>query len=314
MKPPFEPTAPEVRAERLQAPADIRGSAISRRRVVAWAIAVLAIVTLLAVRDAVPGWHPIAGDTTGRMALGLFLAALVCEFVDSSLGMGYGTILTPLLLLFGFEPLQVVPAILFSECLTGFAAGLFHHRDGNVDFLRDRRARGTALWLGSLSVVGTLAAVTLALSVPGVWLKVIIAVILLSVGVMILSTIRRQLTYRRGHIIGIGALAAFNKAISGGGYGPLVTGGQVVSGVSPKQAVAITSLSEGLTCFVGLLAYAAMGRMFDWSVAVPLALGALLSVPMATGTVRRLPESLMRGSVGVVTCALGLLMVLKLVL
>ena len=40
--------------------------------------------------------------------------AFVCEFVDSTLGMGYGTSLTPILLLMGFEPLQVVPAVPFS--------------------------------------------------------------------------------------------------------------------------------------------------------------------------------------------------------
>ena len=48
--------------------------------------------------------------------------AFVCEFIDSSLGMGYGTSLTPLLLLMGFEPMQVVPAVLFSEFVSGFTA------------------------------------------------------------------------------------------------------------------------------------------------------------------------------------------------
>ena len=45
--------------------------------------------------------------------------AFFCEFVDSSLGMGFGTILSPVLLLMGFEALDVVPAVLFSECITG---------------------------------------------------------------------------------------------------------------------------------------------------------------------------------------------------
>ena len=39
--------------------------------------------------------------------------AFVCEFIDSTLGMGYGTSLTPILLLMGLEPLQVVPAVLY---------------------------------------------------------------------------------------------------------------------------------------------------------------------------------------------------------
>lgn len=241
----------------------------------------------------------------------LFLAAYLCEYVDSSLGMGYGTTLTPVLLLGGFAPLQIVPAVLFSEFITGFAAGLLHHRDGNIDLVRDRRAQGTMLLLSSLSVGGALAAVALALRISKFWMTFCIATIIIVVGVLILATVRRQLAYRRGHILVLGAVAAFNKGLSGGGYGPLVTGGQVVSGISPKQAVAITSLAEGLTCLVGLMAYVWMRGTPDWSLAVPLTMGALFSVPMATLTVRKLPAVFFRGTVGVVTCMLGLLTLVK---
>jgi uncharacterized membrane protein YfcA len=153
--------------------------------------------------------------------------------------------------------------------------------------------------------VGTVAAVTLAVRVPRTWLTLIIAMIILSVGVTTLATIRRRLRYRRGHLIALGAVAAFNKGLSGGGYGPLVTAGQVVSGMPPKHAVAITSLAESLTCLVGLVAYTLIRGQIDWTLAAPLTAGAILSVPMATLTVRRLPESVLRGSVGVVTCLLG---------
>ncbi len=286
------------------------------RRVRIWASAVLVIVLLLGVQAAVPEWHllpDLAGALAPGMVLAVFLTALACEYVDSSLGMGYGTTLTPLLLLAGFEPLQIVPAVLMSEFFTGISAGLLHHRDGNVDFLRDARARRTVILLSVLSVLGAVAAVTLALRLPKFWLTAIIAVIILSVGVLILATIRRQLRYRRGHIIALGAVAAFNKGLSGGGYGPLVTGGQVVSGMSPKHAVAITSLAEGLTCFVGLAAYIAMSGAPDLSLAVPLTLGAMLSIPIATLTVRRLPESFMRASVGAATCLLATITLAKLV-
>ena len=285
------------------------------RRVRLWAAAVLLIVFFLGVKTVWPEWGvlPDLGGSLGAgTLLALFLAALFCEYIDASLGMGYGTTLTPLLLLAGFEPLQIVPAVLFSEFLTGFGSGLLHHRDGNIDLRHDRKARGTVVLLSVLSMVGVVAAVTLALSIPKFWLTAIIATIVLSVGVVILTTVRRQLKYRRSHIVILGAVASFNKGLSGGGYGPLVTGGQVVSGMGPKQAVAVTSLAEGFTCFVALIAYAIMHGSMDWALAIPLTLGACLSVPMATMTVRRLPETWMRGSVGVVTCALGVLTFVKL--
>ena len=285
------------------------------RRIRLWGALVLLIVLALGVQAVWPEWNllPKIGTPLGAgTVLLIFWAALFCEYIDSSLGMGYGTTLTPVLLLAGFEPLQVVPAVLLSELCTGLCAGLLHHRDGNIDLLRDRKARGVAISLGALSVVGAVAAVTLALHIPKFWLTAIIATIILSVGVVILATIRRQLAYRRGHMLVLGAVAAFNKGLSGGGYGPLVTGGQVVSGVGPKQAVAITSLAEALTCFVGLTAYILMRGGLDWALALPLTVGAMLSVPIATLTVRKLPEGFMRASVGAVTCVLGLLAFVKL--
>ncbi|MCK4660903.1 MAG: sulfite exporter TauE/SafE family protein [Phycisphaerae bacterium] len=285
------------------------------RRVRLWAAIVLLIVLGLSLQAIWPQWNLLPKLTTSLGAgtiLAIFLAALFCEYIDSSLGMGYGTTLTPLLLLAGFEPLQVVPAVLLSEFITGFSAALLHHRDGNIDLLRDRKVQSVALSLGGLSVCGAVAAVTLALHIPKFWLTAIIATIIVSVGVVILATVRRRLAYRRSHMLVLGAVAAFNKGLSGGGYGPLVTGGQVVSGIAPKQAVAITSLAEGLTCLVGLTAYMVMRGNLDWALAVPLTVGAMLSVPMATLTVRRLPEAFMRASVGVVTCFLGLLAFIKL--
>ncbi len=46
-----------------------------------------------------------------EMILALVLA-FVCEMIDLSLGMLYGTILSPVLTIVGFDPLVVVPSIL----------------------------------------------------------------------------------------------------------------------------------------------------------------------------------------------------------
>jgi hypothetical protein len=130
-------------------------------------------------------------------------------------------------------------------------------------------------------------------------------VIVLSMGLITLLTARRQIRYRRGGILTIGLVAAFNKGLSGGGYGPLVTSGQVVSGVPARQAVAITSMAEALTCAVGLAAYLYFKSGIDWALTLPLVAGALLSVPLATATVRHLPEASIRRGVGLFTLILG---------
>lgn len=284
-----------------------------KKRVCIWAVVVLGFVALLAAQAVFPGLKlPGFTQLNPTTALAIFLAALFCEYLDSSLGMGYGTTLTPVLLLAGFAPLQIVPCVLLSEFVTGITAGLMHHRAGNVDFLRDRNARKTTILLSSLSVVGAVAAATLALNIPQWALKLFITIIVCGAGVTVLLTARRQLRYRSSHIVALGALAAFNKGLSGGGYGPLVTSGQVVSGVSSKNAVAITSLAEALTCIVGLVAYFVLRGHLELALAAPLVLGALCSVPVAALTVRRLSETTMRLGVGVATCSLGVFALIKL--
>ena len=289
---------------------------LSSRRTQLWLLLVSGVLGVLAILHFLPGWEVRAQTTLGISALtmmAIFLAALACEYMDSSLGMGYGTTLTPLLMLAGFEPLQIVPAVLISELMTGLTAGLLHQRDGNVDFLNDARARRTTLLLGSLSGIGALLAVWVAVSISKFWLGLFITAIILAMGVVILLTRNRQIPYRASGIVTVGAIAAFNKGLSGGGYGPLVTAGQVVSGLPAKHAVAVTSVAESLTCLIGVLGYLAMGKTIAWELAVPLAFGALLSVPMATLTVSRSSEASLRGIVGLCTLILGVVALIKLI-
>jgi len=69
------------------------------------------------------------------------LIAFSFQFMSVSMGLGYGTVLTPVLLIIGFAPLQVVPAVLLSQFVGGVIGGVAHHRVGNInlDFRRDDR-------------------------------------------------------------------------------------------------------------------------------------------------------------------------------
>ena len=193
---------------------------------------ILAVVVALLVLNALmPQGLGATGDlpqVLPRAAILVFLVALGCEYLDSSLGMGYGTTLTPILLLAGFAPLDIVPAILLSEALTGAAAGLLHQRDGNVNFLRDPRARRTALLLIALSAAGAIAAAVLAVKISKETLTLFIAMIIIAMGIVILFTLNRPFRYRPSAIVAIGAVAAFNKGLSGGDQGPIAAAAQAL--------------------------------------------------------------------------------------
>jgi uncharacterized membrane protein YfcA len=258
------------------------------------------------------------------------LLAFICEYVDSTLGMGYGTTLMPLLLLIGFEPLQIVPAILFSEFVTGVLAGIFHHKLGNVffDFRSDDRVRRSKLgFLGYIprsfdakitymlivmGVIGVLTAVFFSLNVSKFILTLYIGLMIFCIGIYILFRIKKPSIFRWKKFIIIAILSGFNKGVSGGGYGPLVTGGQVVSGRSAKSSVGSTSLAEGIVCFVGFFAYLFARGRINWTLALPLLLGAVLSTPFSAYTVKKIPEQLLKVIIGFVTIILGILTLIKL--
>lgn len=247
----------------------------------------------------------------GPKVLLLMPLAFVCEFIDSSLGMGYGTSLAPILLLMGFEPLQIVPAVLFSEFVSGILAASFHHSVQNVSFKRGSKDTKVAAVLSGFSVFGAIIAVFLAVRLPAKILKLWIGAIVLFMGVFILATFKRQPRFTWRKITILGTIASFNKGISGGGYGPLVMGGQLLSGIGVKNAVGITSLSEGVTCFVGVILYFFLKSQVDWFLAPWLMAGAALSVPLAAHTLKRVPEKQVKIATAVVIVILGCLTLAK---
>lgn len=244
----------------------------------------------------------------------LFVLAFLCELVDSTLGMGYGTALTPILLCMGYSPTQIIPAVLLSEFVTGLAAAFCHHKKGNVKFSWRSRALRVAFVLGLCSIVGTVSAVFLAVSLSKFALKLYIGILVLAMGIIILAARHRKIKFSWKRIVGLGMVASFNKGMSGGGYGPVVCGGQLLSGVESKGAIAITSLAEGLTCLVGLICFAALGMFPGPELACPLMMGAVLSTPLSAAAVDRLGNRRLVVLVGLVTVGLGLLTITRVLL
>jgi len=259
----------------------------------------------------------------------IVVLAFLSEYVDSAIGMGYGTIMSPVLLMIGYEPLQVVPSILLSELVTGLLGGFTHHSMGNVNFkprtmnlmriARGLRNKGIphgfqygvplhlriVLLLGACSLFGTGLAVFLATSLPKQMVKIYIGVMILVIGIVVLATMHLNLMFSWRRITFLGLISSFNKGISGGGYGPVVTGGQLLAGVDPRNTMGITSLSEALTCIGGVALYLINGGV-DWVIAPYLITGAVLSVPLAAITVKATQTRTLRMIVGVVTVVLGI--------
>ncbi len=305
----------------------------------------------------------------------VMIIAFLCEFMDSSLGMGYGTTLTPVLLLMGYEAAFIVPAVLMSEFVTGLVSAAFHAWFKNMTLGQNKQlntrvdtsakpmiphtstnpqyasAGGTSkLQKQSLKerineltpdtkvifiliifgIFGTLISsiITAFYSYDANFkfgIKLYIGVMVLAMGILILALRRKQLKFSFKRIISIGAVAGFNKGISGGGYGPLTVSGQILSGREGKNAIATTSLSEGVICFVGALAYiltnviksTVSGIPMNWAflgLAPFLISGAVLSAPLAALLTKKVENRWLKIVVGVVTLILGIFSLIKTIL
>ena len=131
-------------------------------------------------------------------------------------------------------------------------------------------------------------------------------------GITIIICFNRKFKFSWKKIAGLGLVASFNKGISGGGYGPVVTSGQILSGVEGKSAVGITSLAEGLTCAVGIVTYLLISNNpLDLKLAPFIITGAVLSIPFSVKSVKKITEKRFKLAIAILTIALGTFTLIK---
>lgn len=256
--------------------------------------------------------------------LTLIFLALICEYIDSALGGGYGTILVPVLLILGLKNSILVPAVLFTEIWTGFSSAILHHFMGNANFHAKIDVKNgistkileftpdfkVSLILAGCGIFGGGIAAIFALNLPNIVVKTYIGTLVIVMGFLVLLKMKWNFSWKR--IWGIGFVAAFNKGLSGGGYGPLVSSGQIVVNRNPKGAVASTSLSEAIVSISALITYIIVGKSFmDLSLIACLLIGAMASVPFAVITVKRLPIEKLAPLIGICTILLGGITLIK---
>ena len=252
----------------------------------------------------------------------LFGLCFACELIDSGLGMGYGTILTPTMLMLGYHPQDIVPTILFSELLSGFSASFFHNEIRNVELGFTGKDFSPAAILASGSMFGVSLGVFLSINIPKEVLKIIIGGIILTSGLFVILVSGRVIKYSRGRMLAFAAvvrgaavalagIASFNKAVSGGGYGPLVTSGQILSGVQGKAAVGITSFAEAFTCLFAVILFLIKGGYINLHIFIPMCAGALLSVPCSVFAINKANEDHLKIILGILTMFMGTLTIYK---
>ncbi len=228
--------------------------------------------------------------------LGLAGLAAVMEIIDSGLGMMYGTLLSPILILLGYNPKMVVPSILISQALGGATGAIGHHTRKNSNFsgLTDDVKISLAIIVPGLAAC--MAGAYIGQVVPKHYMKIYIGILVLAMGWLCLRPIYYSFSWKK--MWGIGLLSGFNKALSGGGFGPVTATGKILGGVDPKVSVGTTTLAEVPICLVSFFSWLMLGGTISWQFPASLCAGALLGGYLGPIVTSRMNTKRLRTAVG----------------
>lgn len=255
----------------------------------------------------------------------IFIAAFVFEIIDSSLGQGYGTLGSPTYILLGYKPQLIVPAVLLSQAVGGLVNTYWHQYWGNANFFKVRTAKITGALPGEgadlkdttftpdakqmliIVVAGVIAAALaayLGVKLTGEEISNYMGILVLAIGLLTLSGMTFKFTWKK--MIGVGIFSAANKALTGGGYGPVTCGGQVVCGTEGKRAIAITNFAEVPICITGFSIWMLMKYTPDFiPILAPMAVGAGLGAIIGPYLTYKTPPAWIKYVLGIVFVLLG---------
>ncbi len=234
----------------------------------------------------------------------LIIMALIMETVDSSLGMMYGTLLSPILIGYGFEPVVVVPAILVSQALGGVGGTISHHKFKNADFRGLSKDTKVALAIVIPGLAVVIIGVLAALNLPGLWVKTYIGILVIVMSMLCLSPIRYKFAWWKHYVVGV--LAAFNKALTGGGFGPVTSTGGIIGGLEARMSIAVTTFAEVCICSAAFVVYMFFSGKFDTVLTLPLCAGAIIGGIIGPYISSRVSHRLLRKCIGVIGIVSGI--------
>lgn len=269
---------------------------------IGFALALYVVLLWVLIVYVVPRFTPESAESVALLLPVVAVSAFVFETLDSASGMGFGATIGALLFVLGYDPLAVTPVLLLSEAATGIVSGLFHNEFKNVEFGFDNPSATEAtrvlviiVALGVLAVIVSVILTYLQFSIPNAFIKgyVGIVVLLIASTTLVQKYVGAATEYRPRLLVGFAIFAGLNKGIAGSGYGPVITLGEIISGVYEKSATAITSMAEGVVSLAGIATFfgiTAAGVEVNLMLLPSVFAGGFLAAILSPYTVRALPN------------------------
>lgn len=234
----------------------------------------------------------------------MMLAGFLAQFVDGSMGMGYGTISTTFLLAIGINPAIVSSRVHTARVFSSGVSGFTHHRFKNVN----KKLFKTLVIPGA---VGAIIGATLSFwgQKYAIWVRLPLSVYTIYLGYYIMRKPFVQTQYR-SKVKRAGWLAAtggFLDAFAGGGWGTLVTSTLLSKRRTPRYVVGSVCLAEFFVVFTSSITFFVLLKTVPLADVAGLIIGGLIAAPIAARLVGKLPRKTMLLSIGALVILTSLL-------
>ncbi|MGI9197566.1 MAG: sulfite exporter TauE/SafE family protein [Candidatus Nanopelagicales bacterium] len=232
-------------------------------------------------------------------------AGLIAQFVDGSLGMGYGLTSSTLLIAVGLSPALASASVHLAEIGTTAVSGIAHHRFGNVDWPTVKR-------VAIPGAIGAFAGATFLSSISTAMAKPVAGGILFVLGVYVLLRFLLGRAPRRKPgtpglrlLLPLGIVGGFVDATGGGGWGPVTTPTLLADGrLAPNRVIGTVNASEFMVALAASIGFLiGLGTAgIDLGIVIALLAGGVIAAPAAAWVVRRLNARILGVVVGGFIC------------
>lgn len=233
------------------------------------------------------------------------VAGLVAQFVDGSLGMGYGLTSSTLLIAVGLTPALASASVHLAELGTTAVSGIAHHRFGNVDWPTVRR-------IAVPGAIGAFAGATFLSSISTAAAKPVAGGLLFVLGVYVLLRFligraprRKPGTPGLRMLLPLGIVGGFVDATGGGGWGPVTTPTLLADGrLAPNRVIGTVNASEFLVALAASIGFIiGLGTAgINFGIVLALLAGGVIAAPLAAWVVRHLNARILGVVVGGFIC------------
>jgi siroheme synthase-like protein len=223
------------------------------------------------------------------------LAGFLAQFVDGSMGLGYGTISTTFLLAYGVSPAIVSSRVHSARVFSSGVSGYSHHRFGNIN----KKLFRTIVIPG---VIGAILGATLAYfgKEYSNYVRIPLSFYTIYLGYYIVrkAFARRKAGDKVRRAGWLASIGGFTDAFAGGGWGTLVTSTLISKRKNPRYVIGSVCLAEFFVVLASSITFFILLRSIPLLDIAGLIVGGIIAAPIAARLAGKLPARTMFIAVG----------------